>query len=248
MWGRLWKIVGDKQIQLECFWVKSHGDEHPEFFSKYDLSVHDSFGNCCADRLAIAAASAAEIPLHIANPVLKKISHTQLIQKRLVAILQELVVAFPRQGTATGVLKDIKGWRNVPQLPLSRVLFLSTHTPILGFKSGLCASCGSFVEGTIDDLRQWLLSPCGGQDYAELLQESVGKPVAVPPQYRVRVAGVVLHESHTLQVYKHLYFCVECGKVAGHRVQQLGEVCSPLGQGVVWGRQVPTWGQKLKEN
>ena len=101
MWGRLWKLVGDKQIQLECFWVKSHGDEHPEFFSKYDLSVHDSFGNCCADRLAIAAASAAEIPLHIANPVLKKISHTQLIQKRLVAILQELVVAFPRQGTAT---------------------------------------------------------------------------------------------------------------------------------------------------
>ena len=145
-----------------------------------------------------------------------------------------------------GVLKDIKGWRNVPQLPLSRVLFLSAHTPILGFKSGLCARCGSFVRGTTDNLRQWLLSPCEGNDYAELLENSVGKPVAVPPQYRVKVAGVALHESHTLQVYKHLYFCVDCGKVAGHRVQQLGEACSPLGQGVVWGRQVPTGVRNLR--
>ena len=101
MWDRLWEIVGDKHVELECFWVKSHGDEHPEFFSKYDLSVQDSFGNCCADRLAIAAANAAEIPLDVARPVLKKIAHTQLIQQRLVAILQELVVAFPRQGAAT---------------------------------------------------------------------------------------------------------------------------------------------------
>ena len=68
----------------------------------------------------MAAASIAEIPLDIARPVLKKIAHTQLIQQRLVAILQELVAEFPRKGVATGVLKDIIGWRDVPHLSLSR--------------------------------------------------------------------------------------------------------------------------------
>ena len=91
-----------------------------------------------------------------------------------------------------------------------------------------------------------MLSPCGGQAHAELLESSEKRPVAVPPQYRVRVAGFFLHASHTLQVYKHLYFCVECGKVAGHRVQQLGEACSPLGQVAVWGRQVPTGVRNLR--
>ena len=68
----------------------------------------------------------------------------------------------------------------------------------------------------------------------------------VPPQYTVRVAGTVLHRSHTLQVYNHLYFCVSCGKIAGHRVQQLGEVCDPLGEAAVWGRQIPTGVRNLR--
>ena len=68
---------------------------------KYDLSVQDSFGNCRADRLAVVAGNAAELPLETAKPVLQKIAHTQLIQQRLVAILQELVTSFPRQGAAT---------------------------------------------------------------------------------------------------------------------------------------------------
>ena len=149
-------------------------------------------------------------------------------------------------GVATGVLKEIKGWRNVPHLPLSRALFLSPHVPILGYQSGLCAACGSYAKGNIVALRQWILSPCRGKAHAELLGCSERRPIAVPPQYTVRVAGVVLHSSHTLHVYNHLYFCVECGKIAGHRVQQLGEVCAPLGEVAVWGRQIPTGVRNLR--
>ena len=67
--------------------------------------MQDSFGNCCADRLAVVAGNAAEVPLETARPVLQKIAHTQLIQQRLVAILQELVTSFPRQDAATWGIK-----------------------------------------------------------------------------------------------------------------------------------------------
>ena len=56
LWGRLWQVVQRKHLLLEAQWVKSHGDEHPEYFVQYHLDVADCFGNCCADRLALEAA------------------------------------------------------------------------------------------------------------------------------------------------------------------------------------------------
>ena len=88
-------MVARKRIALTCQWVKSHGEDNPQFFSKYILSVRDCLGNCCAARLAIRAANAAELPRAAAVPVLQLIAYTQLIQRRLVAILRGLVRDFP---------------------------------------------------------------------------------------------------------------------------------------------------------
>ena len=139
-----------------------------------------------------------------------------------------------------GVLPEPKGWQHVPHLPLSRAIFLSPHTPILGFQTAHCAACGSHARGNITTLRQWILTPCSGMMHADLLQEYVFRPARVPHFYTVRVAGKLLHATHQLKVFKHLYFCVACGKIAGHRVQQLGEPCVPLPVGSDSGRQVPT--------
>ena len=78
------------------------GTSTPSASLSTTLDIEDSFGNCCADRLAISAAKGADMPHEAAVPVLQMIAYVQLIQQRLVAILQELVAAFPRKGVATG--------------------------------------------------------------------------------------------------------------------------------------------------
>ena len=62
----------------------------------------------------------------------------------------------------------------------------------------------------------------------DLLQLAVAKPVRVPVGFAIQVAGKDLHISHDIWVYKHLYFCRQCGRVAGWRVVQLGGACEPI--------------------
>ena len=42
---------------------------------------------------------------------------------------------------------------------------------------------------------------------------------------RVRLLGTALHRSHTLWIYKGLYFCNTCGRVASTKSQQLLRKC-----------------------
>ena len=53
-------------------------------------------------------------------------------------------------------------------------------------------------------------------------------PVKAPPTFQVQVAGKPLRHTHELQVYRHLYFCKACGRVAGLRVMHLGAQCDPI--------------------
>ena len=133
-----------------------------------------------------------------------------------------------------------------PSPPFSRAVFLPAHSPVMGHRSGHCAKCGSHASGTDTILRQWLLSPCGGTEYSVVLIASAVRPASVLEHMMVRVAGKVLHSSHHLKVYRHLYYCTTCGKVAGCRVQQLGATCAPLGAHDYSGRQVPTGVRNLR--
>ena len=132
-----------------------------------------------------------------------------------------------------------------PPSHLSRY-FLSAHSPVMGHRSGHCAKCGQYASGIDTVLRQWLLSPCGGTEFSAVLAASSVRPNRVPSHLSVRVAGKVLHETHDLKVYRHLYYCTSCGKVAGHRVQQLGEPCAPLAAHLYSGRSVPTGVRNLR--
>ena len=139
----MWTAVQRNGITLHSEWVKSHGDEHPEFFLQYSLDITACFGNCCADKLAIKAAAGAEITHAAAALVLQMIAYVQLIQQRLVAILQKLLKDFPRQGTNTGVLRQLQGWQIVPRLPLSRAIFWSPPHPHSRFSH--CPLCSLWI-------------------------------------------------------------------------------------------------------
>ena len=168
------------------------------------------------------------------------------IQQRLVAILGELVTQFPRQGAYQGIDDKRRGWWKVPKMPLEQAIFLSKHVPVFGFRSVLCAKCGEYASGTHTALLQWLFAGCSGNDYSQMLGRSRTQPMPVPMNLSVRIAGRVLHCSHRLRVYRHLYYCTECGKIAGIRVQQLADPCKPLGVSDLSGRQVPAGTRNLR--
>ena len=150
------------------------------------------------------------------------------------------------KGWRQGIPPALRGWRDVPHLCLSRAIFLSPHTPIFGFRPFHWAACGSAARGFIVVLRHWLLSACSGTPLADLLGCSEVRPASVARHFTVRVADKVLHPTHSLQVLRHLYFCIACGKVAGRRVQQLGEACVPLPGEATFGRQIPTRVRNLR--
>ena len=99
---------------------------------------------------------------------------------------------------------------------------------MLGYKKAMCAKCGGSVHGDVANIRRWMLSECGGTEFTALLFKAGGQPVKVPAGMQIQVASKTLHSSHDLYVYKHLYFCNDCGKVAGLRVVQLGGACVPV--------------------
>ena len=72
-----------------------------------------------------------------------------------------------------------------------------------------------------------MLGHCGGTHLADLLGQGEAKPAKVPSHFVIRVAKKILHSSHDLWVYRHMYFCKACGRVAGLRVVQLGARCEP---------------------
>ena len=80
----------------------------------------------------------------------------------------------------------------------------------------------------------------------DICNNTIKKNASVHRHFTVRVAGKVLHHTHGLQVLRRLYCCIACGKVAGHRVQQLGEACVPLPGEATFGRQIPTGVRNLR--
>ena len=105
VWELLWQVVAVKRIAIRARWVNAHGDEHPEYFTQYMLTVRDSVGNGVADKL-------------VAVPVLQMVSHTQRIQGRLVALVLGLVRGFPRLWVGGGQ-QERNGWAGVPRLALT---------------------------------------------------------------------------------------------------------------------------------
>ena len=86
------------------------------------MSVRDVVDNCCADKLADRAAQRAESDADIASSVLAILSLLQLIQRRLVAVLQ-LVLSLTH--------RDYVVAPKTARVPLSTRIMYSWHEVVL---------------------------------------------------------------------------------------------------------------------
>ena len=115
----------------------------------------------------------------------------------------------------------------------TNAVLASQHVPLLAPGGTVsCLLCLQGHDGTYAQRRSWLCTRCpmAGQS---IMRTAGPQPAPVTKGRQIYVAGMKVHSSHTLFVFKQLYFCNLCGYVAGHRVGKLKDACprAPHGAG-----------------
>ena len=223
LWSMLWKTVLSKRIHLTAEWVKAHTLDDPSLLKDYPTSPERAFGNACADKLADRAALVADLSPEEYAPVKALYALVQQVQKRLIAILQHLVENFPRCFSRPRLVRQ-------PAPLLSSLVLSSAHTPVCFSKSIQCITClMRCVGSSARSFQGFLSSPCMGTPVELVAPSAVNfQPRLMPPALKIFVAGRCLHPSHTIRVWRGLYFCTSCGCIAGHNVKKLGAICTHL--------------------
>ena len=223
LWQRLWSILEAGAVQLKLTWVKGHSSDY-EVAIKYDVSVADMFGNSYADGLADRAADEAQVSPQDSVTVRWHFSIVRRIQARAVTILTRCLHgrisrAAPRTPQPRPVV-----------LPLAAMAMQSAHRVTMLAGTLHCYKCHAHSPSDLAGIRRWLHTPCI-EDRAMTRVMTVGttKPSAVPVGREIQVGRSVLHRSHTLHVYRGLYFCSSCGYTASAKAQKLTVQCEGPG-------------------
>ena len=250
LWTRIFEVLDRGLVVLEVTWVKGHV-ESVEVASRYDVVVEDIFGNALADKLADRAADEFQVHGQDALTVRWHYSLVRRIQARAVVLL---TTCMQRRSFAI----------NIPRIPRERPLSVtgaalrSQHSFTLLTGVLHCHRCHRHSPANRAGILRWLDTPCA-VDVAAVRAITAGttKPTAVPSSQAVHVGRVQLHPSHTLFVYRGLFFCKSCGYHASTKAQKLVAQCEgpgPLGKGIkralsLLGGQLPsnmmTWPNDL---
>ena len=93
-----------------------------------------------------------------------------------------------------------------------------------------CTRCLQRSPVRAKGIREWLRTPCC-PDINMLRSITVGttKPKALAPGTVVHVGKRELHTSHSLHVFRGLYFCQLCGYNASSKAQNLVKACDGPG-------------------
>ena len=102
----------------------------------------------------------------------------------------------------------------------------------------VCLLCQATCKPQDPRWENWLVSPCT-PNWVVLgaIRLSSNSPVDLDSRVRVLILGRAIHASHDLAVYRGLFFCKSCGRVASARLKALWHVCpkeaTKAGSGVI---------------
>ncbi len=179
----------------------------------------DAIGNSCGDVMADHGAQRGELLPYEFGPYLEVVASLRLVQRRLVTILRQHVIDFPRESSPKVPVVP------PPQGPLSLAMMCSQHAAVL---TGTSISCGACWRGVHTSSRaevfRFLLSPCGGRARPSPCPRIPLRPGAVP-----FFLGRPVHATHDLVLLRGLLFCRRCGHYAAKRLLRLHGECPPAG-------------------
>ena len=109
--------------------------------------------------------------------------------------------------------------------PLSWFVLQSRHAVVILGNIAHCSRCLHCCAAGLPAMRRWMMTPCEGE--SSVLRRSVvdaGKSCEVG-NVVVTVGNYTQHHSHSLYVFRKLYFCIRCGFVASTRPWALADPC-----------------------
>ena len=172
------------------------------------VSLNDVEGNQWADDLAGQSATYEELPLNITTPYLYHKNLTKRIQKRLAVIL----CALPNRPKHIPKAK-------IPNVNFDECCNLSRHVIYDADSKHIgCARCRQVHNRAAVGVRHWLASDCQPRE------PSWDRPIPIYGEY-VQIGTLNIHISHKVFSYKNLYYCINCGSYATHKIRKLAHSC-----------------------
>ena len=222
LWLRLWDVLGSREVCLEMIWVKGHTDD-VDVANRYLALPIDIFGNSCADRLAERASIQYQVSMQDSMTLRWHYAVVKRIQARAVIILSHVM-----QGRARVAAAPKQPRPQLQTLAASAMQSQHCVTALAGILQ--CTRCLQRSPARAKGIREWLRTSCC-PDRSMLRSITVGttKPAALSPGTVVHVGKRELHTSHSLHVFRGLYFCQMCGYTASLKAQNLVKPCSGPG-------------------
>ena len=157
----------------------------------------------------------------------------QRMQKRLVAILEYLVMHFPRTVNRPRAVGR-------PRVPLVGHALVSQHVAVVVGSRWRCVARGDSPGAlSAHAALDWFATPCRSDKRDAVLRvdslvfSARARPVTIPTCCPVVLKGVPVHASHRLFVYRGIFCCSRCGHLAAHHLRLLRAPCPgvPLASG-----------------
>jgi len=213
LYYELFQIVRNKQLKLTVRWMPSHladsADATPINLPE-GISQNDVIGNRFADLYAKEAAKLVQVPLQVSTGCIYYYNLVKNIQKRLVAILQNL----PDR-------KKISTIRTPKEIAhtLDQLITDSRHDMQQHQERLTCTGCLNSFSRKDSSLPHFLSTNCNPVP-------SSSRPV--PIDNSMHVGNKNIHNTHSLTVHRGLVYCSKCGcrKGKGH-IRRLALACAP---------------------
>ena len=209
----LHRIIREKQIVFTVRWMPSHlsdpvkskGKTRPDWVT--DMHI---WGNDTADILADIAARYAQVSLR--NQVRVK-SATYLV-RRIQNRLATVVCHLPHR---------VKGVREpkavVPRTPLTQLIAASQHDLVLNNGTWKCMACHSVFTSENKKFKEFISTECV-------------PPKAVSGDFAfkgtININGQSSHSTHSLRIYRGIFYCVKCGGLGHKKLDLLAGHCSTV--------------------
>jgi len=222
LWADFLRHARRRALRPTFLWIKSHITAQQVV--EYSAAARDIIGNEMADALAERAGFEARCCPDDLHRHRWASSTIQLVQRRLMAVRRlQLLGSTPADRKAA---KAAKGRVPAPSRALAAWSIASQHEVVSASAApaGIwCSRCKQVPEQGL--ARAWLRTKCVPRpDFARICAASAAQPSSLFGMCLV-IGAREVHGSHSMHLFKGIFFCSKCGYYSGKKLQHLREAC-----------------------
>ena len=227
LWANIFNLIREKGLTVNIRWAKGHATT--QNIDTHRIAAVDAFGNYIADAMANRAALLHQVFAEDSFAIKWHQELVTRIQKRAVVLLSLFGLRTLTKPRAT--MQPAQRTRADAPSTLGRAI-VSEHSFTTMGRTLFCWKCHQTSPPSMREVHQWLDTPCT-PDRLLIATYTAGtiRPTRIPQNRSIRVGKATIHPTHTIFVYKGLYFCRACACYAVKKLEKLATPCDPAGRG-----------------